>query len=581
LILANNNQDAGGVQVDGGVLTLSGTSNNPVNYSTTNTVSDVKPGATLKLGNTQVGLIYYDGGTFNMSGGTFDVNGQNPAADQDHSAPVVSGSGTITNSVAATTGTALFKIGSNKTFSGNITDGAGSAKVAKVAITITSGGSTWTLSGNNTYSGATTISSGIIQAGSTTAFSPNSAYSIASGKTLALANFNNAIGSLTGAGNVTLGTGTLTIGGDNTTPAAFTGVISGGTGGALIKTGAGTLTLGGGNTYSGGTTVNQGTLLVTNAAGTGPISVSSGGTLAGNSTLAPATTISGTHAPGNSGVGIQTFSGGLAYTASARLQWQLTDNVTTGRGTVFDGVDITGGTFAIATGAVIDLTFSGTVNFTNTFWDTARTWTLADLGAGVTGTGGTETLAIGTITGGSYNISEGSFSVSRLADGSGKNDVVLTWTPYSYEVWRIAKITNINGSASSTPAADPDLDGHNNLAEFAYGSDPLSAAGQTKIFPKTTDDLGNRASILTIAVRTGTPAFTGSPSPSAAADGITYTIQGASTIGIWDASVTPLATPAIAGLPAPGSGYEYRSFTLTGSSGQPGSGFLRAIVTKP
>lgn len=578
LILANNNQDAGGVQVDGGVLTLSGISNNPINYSTTNTVSDVKPGATLKLGNTQVGLIYYDGGTFNMSGGTFDVNGQNPTADQNHSAPVVSGSGTITNSVAATTGTALFKIGSNKTFSGNITDGAGSAKVA---ITITSGGSTWTLSGNNTYSGATTISSGIILAGSTTAFSPNSAYSIASGKTLALASFNNAIGSLTGAGNVTLGTATLTIGGDGTTPAAFTGVISGGTGGAVIKTGAGTLTLGGANSYTGGTTVAQGTLLVTNAAGTGPISVSSGGTLAGNSTLAPATTISGTHAPGSNGVGIQTFSGGLAYTASARLQWQLTDNVTTGRGTVFDGVDITGGTFAIATGAVIDLTFSGTVNFTNTFWDTARTWTLADLSAGVTGNGGTETLAIGIITGGSYNLSKGTFAVSRLTDGGGKNDLILTWTPYSYDAWKITSITNINPAANNTTAADPDFDGNTNLTEFAFGGTPLSGASQGKLFVKTADDLGNQKMILTIAVRIGTPTFTGSPSPTATADGITYTIQGAFTIGTWNVPVTPLTIPATSNLPTPTAGYEYRSFTLDGSSGLPGSGFLRTTVTKP
>lgn len=578
LILANNNQDAGGVQVDGGTLTLSGTSNNPINYSTTNTVSDVKPGATLKLGNTQVGLIYYDGGTFHMSGGTFDVNGQNPAADQNHSAPVVSGSGTITNSVAATTGTALFKIGGNKTFSGNITDGAGSAKVA---ITITSGGSTWTLSGNNTYSGATTISSGIIQAGSNTAFSPNSAYTIASGKTLDLNGFSNAIGSLTGAGNVTLGTGTLTIGADGTTPAAFTGVISGGTGGALIKTGAGTLTLGGGNSYSGGTTVSQGTLLVTNAAGTGPISVSSGGTLAGNSVIGASTTISGTHAPGSNGVGIQTFSNGLAYTVSGHLQWQLTDNVTSGRGTSFDAINVNSGTFAIATGAVLDIAVSGAVNFTNTFWDTTRTWTITDLGAGVTGSGGTETFTIGTITGGNYNVSEGTFSVSRLADGSGKNDVVLTWTPYSYDVWKITNITNINAAADNTPDGDHDKDGNNNLTEFAYGSDPLNGSSQSKIFVKTADDLGNPKMILTIAVRINTPAFTGSPSPTATADGITYTIEGATTIGTWTVPVLPITPAATATLPPPTSGYEYRSFTLSGSSGLPGSGFLRAKVAKP
>lgn len=156
-ILANNFQDSGGLQVDAGTVVLNGTSNNPINWSTTNTISDVKPGATLKLGNTQVGLVFYDGGTFHMSGGTFDVNGQNPTADQSHSAPAIDGSGTITNSAAGTTGTALFKVGGNKTFSGTIMDGAG-----KVAVTLTSGSGAWTLSGINTHTGNTAVNSGTL-----------------------------------------------------------------------------------------------------------------------------------------------------------------------------------------------------------------------------------------------------------------------------------------------------------------------------------------------------------------------------------------------------------------------------------
>ena len=254
-ILANNYQDSGGLEVDAGTVILSGTSNNPVNYSTTNTISDVKSGAVLKVGNTQVGLIFYDGGTFHMSGGTYDVNGQNPAADQSHSAPVIDGSGTITNSAAGTTGTALFKVGGNKTFSGSIVDGAGAAKVA---IVLTSGGSTWTLSGVSTYSGATTLNSGILQAGSTTALSPNSAYAVAGGTTLALAGYNNSMGSLSGAGSVTLGTATLTLGANNS-GAAFSGGISG-SGGGIAKTGSGTQTLSGTISYSGDTTVAKGIL---------------------------------------------------------------------------------------------------------------------------------------------------------------------------------------------------------------------------------------------------------------------------------------------------------------------------------
>ena len=56
---------------------------------------------------------------------------------------------------------------------------------------------------------------------------------------------------------MTLGAGTLTTGGDNTST-AFAGVISGNSG-ALIKAGNGTLTLSGANTFTGATTVSAGT----------------------------------------------------------------------------------------------------------------------------------------------------------------------------------------------------------------------------------------------------------------------------------------------------------------------------------
>ena len=72
---------------------------------------------------------------------------------------------------------------------------------------------------------------------------------------------NQTIGSLAGAGNVMLGTATLTTGNDNTST-TFAGTISG-TGG-LTKIGTGTLVLSGANTYSGGTTLTGGTLRLAN-----------------------------------------------------------------------------------------------------------------------------------------------------------------------------------------------------------------------------------------------------------------------------------------------------------------------------
>lgn len=130
---------------------------------------------------------------------------------------------------------------------------------------------TLTLSGANTYTGATLVNAGVLQAGVVTqAFGVGSAVTLAdvASATLDLNNFNQTIGSLAGGGlvggNVTLGTATLTTGGDNTST-TYAGVISGSGVNALTKNGTGTFTLSGVNTYTGLTTVNAGTLALSSA----------------------------------------------------------------------------------------------------------------------------------------------------------------------------------------------------------------------------------------------------------------------------------------------------------------------------
>ena len=123
-----------------------------------------------------------------------------------------------------------------------------------------------------------------MKAGANNRFSASSTHTVASGAFLDLAGFTQAIGSLAGAGTVTnsAAAGALTAGGNNGST-TFSGVIEDGAGTtSLTKAGTGTLTLSGTNTYSGGTTINAGTLAVSSDANLGAASGAltfNGGTL--------------------------------------------------------------------------------------------------------------------------------------------------------------------------------------------------------------------------------------------------------------------------------------------------------------
>ena len=130
---------------------------------------------------------------------------------------------------------------------------------------------TTVLAGANTYTGPTTVYQGTLQAGVASvpgvsgAFGNNSAVIMGStaSATLNITGYNTQIGSLTGGGasggNVVLGSATLTVGGDNTSPAPYAGNITGDSG-SLTKIGTGTLSLAGNCDFTGGITVNGGTL---------------------------------------------------------------------------------------------------------------------------------------------------------------------------------------------------------------------------------------------------------------------------------------------------------------------------------
>jgi autotransporter-associated beta strand protein len=170
------------------------------------------------------------------------------------------------------------------------------------------GAGTLTLSGANTYSGGTTINAGVLSlspnsslgsgvvtlaGGSLTAtgtFSAANPFTVAENASITSSGNTVLTGTLSGSDGTTLtlaGTGSTSLSSINvsgTDQFAIAGAISGTQ--ALTKMGAGTLTLSGTNTYSGGTTIDAGTLSISSlsAIGSGDVTLA-GGTLAPSSTI--------------------------------------------------------------------------------------------------------------------------------------------------------------------------------------------------------------------------------------------------------------------------------------------------------
>ena len=124
------------------------------------------------------------------------------------------------------------------------------------------GTGTMILTGANTYNGTTTINAGTLTASGGSAIVDTGAVTIASGAAFSIG-ANETVGSIAGAGNIALGSYTLTSGGDNSST-TLSGVISGT--GNLIKSGTGNMTLTGTSTFNGSTTISGGSLVVNGSA---------------------------------------------------------------------------------------------------------------------------------------------------------------------------------------------------------------------------------------------------------------------------------------------------------------------------
>lgn len=291
-------------------------------------------GGTLRLGN---GTALLPSGTHLTvgAGATFDQNGFNQAVAS------LAGAGNVSMSGGLTTGS-----GNTSTVFGGVISGAG-------GLTKTGAG-TMTLSGANSFTGTLAINQGGITHGAANTIADSVTVTVAAAATLNLAGYSDTIGSLSGAGAVHLGGGTLTVGGNNATT-SVTGVLSG-TGGSLVKTGSGTMTLAGTNTYSGATTVGAGTLAIANsgALGAGDGTAVTGTTVASGATLQisgavaianEALTLNGSGTSGNGA--LQNVSGNNSVSGPVKLGSNASVAVNAGNLTFGNGVDNSGNTLTV------------------------------------------------------------------------------------------------------------------------------------------------------------------------------------------------------------------------------------------
>ncbi|MBY8326777.1 autotransporter outer membrane beta-barrel domain-containing protein [Salmonella enterica] len=293
------------------------------------------------------------------TGGTFDnvISGSGKVEKSGDDALTLSGSNTYTGGTLISGGT-LVASNVEALGTGDVTDNATLALNAGGDFTNNIGGTgrveksgdqTLTLSGSNTYTGGTLISSGTLVATSVDALGTGN---VTNNATLALNTGGDFINNIGGTGRVEKsGDDALTLSGSNT----YTGgtLISGGTlvandvnalgtgdvtdnaalmlntGGDFInniggtgrveKSGDDTLTLSGSNTYTGGTLISGGTLVANdvNALGTGDVTdnatleLNTGGDFTNN--------IGGTGRVEKSGDGTLTLSGSNTYTGGTLI----------------------------------------------------------------------------------------------------------------------------------------------------------------------------------------------------------------------------------------------------------------------
>ncbi|WP_449235781.1 Ig-like domain-containing protein [Azospirillum doebereinerae] len=414
--LTVNADAAGGWTVQDGVKTItlnSGATLTVTNSSGTVTIESALSGSggltksgggTLALGSTShTGSVTVGGGTLSISSGTSIGDSSAVTVNSGATLKLAGGAETI----GSLSGAGSVVLGYKLTVGDANTSTSFSGVISGSGNDLTKTGTgTLTLSGANTYTGSTTVSAGQLTLEGGASLADASAVTVASGATLRLQDSDETIGSLAGAGTVTLNGGSLTAGGNNSST-SFSGGVADGSVGAqnLTKTGTGTLTLSGSNSYGGTTTVSGGTLSVAGDGNLGGGTVTlNGGTLAvtgtgtidnavalgvGNGTVSVGTGITATLSGTVGGAGGLTKTGAGTLTLSGSGSYAGTTTVSAGTLLVTGTLDPSGN---VSVGSGATLGGTGTL-----FSSGSKQVTILDgatLAPGVAGTNN----GIGTLT---------------------------------------------------------------------------------------------------------------------------------------------------------------------------------------
>ncbi len=245
--------------------------------------------------------------------------------------------------------------------------------------------------------------------------------------------FNSVNGAATGvinlAGNGTVGTA-LTV----SATSSYNGVIKGI--GSLLSS-APTLTLSNGSsTYTGGTTIQGGTLLITNATGsatgTGPVDIGPGSTIAGTGGISGALTVEGNISPGNNGIGTLRFGSNVAANTGSALVFDVSN---------FNNNDAISVVGALTIDPASGVTINGLTGFT------VGRYVLANATGGVTLPGSLPLSLTGLVPSGE------SFALSTQGNQLVLNvtaNTTLNWTGATNTSWDTASQNWSNGGTATS-----------------------------------------------------------------------------------------------------------------------------------